>query len=172
MCGYNLGRDGGRPIRPNDRPAALPRFAAARRRTRTTCAWPRCGRWAARSATNSWCRSAAATTARRTGSADERGWWKAAGVDPLVVARKLWWHSRLIAQAEPALVQAPSKPLHRAAGPRPGTTPSPQNPTRQPAGALSGDRKGQHSIRINDQWRVCFFWRSGDAYDVEIVDYH
>jgi toxin HigB-1 len=38
--------------------------------------------------------------------------------------------------------------------------------------ALTGDRKGQHSIRINDQWRVCFRWRGGDAYDVEIVDYH
>ena len=38
--------------------------------------------------------------------------------------------------------------------------------------ALKGDREGQHSIRINDQWRICFVWRSGDAYDVEIVDYH
>ncbi len=38
--------------------------------------------------------------------------------------------------------------------------------------ALSGRRKGQHSIRINDQWRVCFVWRKGDAYNVEIVDYH
>lgn len=38
--------------------------------------------------------------------------------------------------------------------------------------ALSGDRKGWHSIRINDQWRVCFRWRGGDAFDVEIVDYH
>ena len=37
---------------------------------------------------------------------------------------------------------------------------------------LSGDRKGQHSIRINDQWRICFEWQSGDAYNVEIVDYH
>lgn len=37
---------------------------------------------------------------------------------------------------------------------------------------LSGDRKGQHSIRINQQWRICFVWRSGDAYDVEITDYH
>jgi proteic killer suppression protein len=37
---------------------------------------------------------------------------------------------------------------------------------------LKGDRSGQHSIRINDQWRVCFVWRSGDAVDVEIVDYH
>jgi toxin HigB-1 len=38
--------------------------------------------------------------------------------------------------------------------------------------ALGGDRKGQHSIRINDQWRLCFVWRDGDALDVEIVDYH
>ena len=38
--------------------------------------------------------------------------------------------------------------------------------------ALTRDRKGQHSIRVNDQWRVCFVWRSGDAFDVEIVDYH
>lgn len=38
--------------------------------------------------------------------------------------------------------------------------------------ALKADRAGQHSIRINDQWRVCFVWRDGDAYDVEIVDYH
>jgi len=37
---------------------------------------------------------------------------------------------------------------------------------------LKGKRKGQHSIRINDQWRVCFKWRKGDAFDVEIVDYH
>ena len=37
---------------------------------------------------------------------------------------------------------------------------------------LSGDRSGQHSIRINEQWRVCFEWREGDAYNVEIVDYH
>ena len=38
--------------------------------------------------------------------------------------------------------------------------------------ALKRDRKGQHSIRINDRWRICFVWRGGDAYDVEIVDYH
>jgi proteic killer suppression protein len=37
---------------------------------------------------------------------------------------------------------------------------------------LAGDRKGQYSIRINDQWRICFRWHGGDAYDVEIVDYH
>ncbi|GAX60956.1 plasmid maintenance system killer protein [Candidatus Scalindua japonica] len=37
---------------------------------------------------------------------------------------------------------------------------------------LSKDRKGQYSIRINDQWRICFVWREGNAYNVEIVDYH
>jgi toxin HigB-1 len=37
---------------------------------------------------------------------------------------------------------------------------------------LAGRRAGQYSIRINDQWRVCFRWSEGDAYDVEIVDYH
>jgi len=37
---------------------------------------------------------------------------------------------------------------------------------------LKGDRKGQYSIRINDQWRICFQWRDGSAYEVEIVDYH
>ncbi|HEY7181884.1 MAG TPA: type II toxin-antitoxin system RelE/ParE family toxin [Blastocatellia bacterium] len=37
---------------------------------------------------------------------------------------------------------------------------------------LAGDRKGQHSVRINDQWRICFRWNEGDAYDVELVDYH
>ena len=38
--------------------------------------------------------------------------------------------------------------------------------------ALHGGRRGQHSIRINDQWRICFVWREGEAWDVEIVDYH
>jgi len=37
---------------------------------------------------------------------------------------------------------------------------------------LKGDRKGQYSLRINDQWRICFAWREGNAYDVEITDYH
>ena len=47
---------------------------------------------------------------------------------------------------------------------------------RQPPGnrleALKGDRRGQHSIRINDQWRICFRWHEGNVHDVEIVDYH
>ena len=50
------------------------------------------------------------------------------------------------------------------------------NALRLPPGnrleALKGDRKGQSSIRINDQWRVCFKWKAGDVYDVEITDYH
>lgn len=50
------------------------------------------------------------------------------------------------------------------------------NDLRVPPGnrleALGRDRAGQHSIRINDQWRICFLWRDGDAYDVEITDYH
>jgi proteic killer suppression protein len=50
------------------------------------------------------------------------------------------------------------------------------NDLRQPPGnrleALKGDRQGQHSIRINDQWRICFLWRDGGAEQVEIVDYH
>lgn len=37
---------------------------------------------------------------------------------------------------------------------------------------LKGDRAGQHSIRINDRWRLCYIWKEGDAYEVEIVDYH
>ena len=50
------------------------------------------------------------------------------------------------------------------------------NDLRAPPGnrveALSGDRSGQHSIRINDQWRICFVWSEGNAYQVEVVDYH
>ena len=50
------------------------------------------------------------------------------------------------------------------------------NDLRVPPGnrlhALDRDRKGQYSIRINDQWRICFRWREGNAHDVEIVDYH
>jgi proteic killer suppression protein len=38
--------------------------------------------------------------------------------------------------------------------------------------ALRGDRAGQHSLRLNDQWRLCFRWQAGNAHDVEIVDYH
>ena len=37
---------------------------------------------------------------------------------------------------------------------------------------LAGDRRGQYSLRINDQWRICFRWSGGDAHEVEIIDYH
>ena len=50
------------------------------------------------------------------------------------------------------------------------------NDLRVPPGnrleTLAGDRSGQHSIRVNDQWRICFVWEDDDAYAVEIVDYH
>lgn len=45
-------------------------------------------------------------------------------------------------------------------------------PTGNRLEELKGDRKGQHSIRVNDQYRVCFVWRDGNAHKVEIVDYH
>lgn len=47
-----------------------------------------------------------------------------------------------------------------------------KNPPGNRLEALKGDRKGQMSIRINDQWRICFVWDDGEAWDVEIVDYH
>jgi len=45
-------------------------------------------------------------------------------------------------------------------------------PPGNPLEALVGDRVGQHSIRINDQWRICFVWRNGASFDVEIADYN
>jgi proteic killer suppression protein len=47
-----------------------------------------------------------------------------------------------------------------------------QHPPANHLEALPGDRVGQHGIQVNDQWRLCFVWRDGDAFDVEIVDYH
>jgi proteic killer suppression protein len=45
-------------------------------------------------------------------------------------------------------------------------------PPGNPLEKLHGNREGQHSIRINDQWRVCFLWKDSDAFEVEIADYH
>lgn len=45
-------------------------------------------------------------------------------------------------------------------------------PASNPLEALKGDRKGEYSIRINKQWRICFKWKDGHASDVEIADYH
>jgi proteic killer suppression protein len=47
-----------------------------------------------------------------------------------------------------------------------------KNPSSNRLHELKDDRTGQHSISINKQWRVCFIWKDGDAYDVEITDYH
>lgn len=47
-----------------------------------------------------------------------------------------------------------------------------RNPPSNRLHALDGDRIGQHSVSINKQWRICFVWKDGSAYDVEIVDYH
>ena len=47
-----------------------------------------------------------------------------------------------------------------------------RNPPSNRLHALTGDRVGQHSVSINMQWRICFRWNNGNAYDVEIVDYH
>ena len=47
-----------------------------------------------------------------------------------------------------------------------------KNPPSNRLHALSGDRAGQHSVSINTKWRICFRWKDGNAYDVEIVDYH
>ena len=59
----------------------------------------------------------------------------------------------------------------RTAVPRPGLA-SLRIPPGNQLAALKSDRKGQHSIRINGQWRVCFVWKSDGAHRVEIVDYH
>ena len=47
-----------------------------------------------------------------------------------------------------------------------------RNPPGNHLERLAGDRAARHSIRVDDQWRLCFVWRGGDAYDVEIADYH
>lgn len=52
------------------------------------------------------------------------------------------------------------------------TVDDPRIPPSNRLEALSGDRRGQFSIRINEQWRICFLWSEGNAYAVEIVDYH
>jgi len=53
-----------------------------------------------------------------------------------------------------------------------GTSDDLRNPPGNRLEVLKGNRKGQMSLRINDQWRICFVWADGDAADVEIVDYH
>jgi proteic killer suppression protein len=80
------------------------------------------------------------------------------------------WQRRFVKGVPSDIIKAANRkliPLRNASG---------LDDLRSPPGnrleALSGDRKGHHSIRINDQWRVCFRWSNGDAFDVEIMDYH
>ena len=84
-------------------------------------------------------------------------------------AAEALFHDRLVAQFR--AIERPARRkllyLHRAQNLRDLMMP-PGNRLE----ALKGDRKGQHSIRINAQWRICFRWSDGHAYNVEIVDYH
>jgi proteic killer suppression protein len=77
------------------------------------------------------------------------------------------YYSRRFSQAMQRVALRKLRVLHRS---------SSLDDLRVPPGnrleLLRGDRKSQHSIRINDQWRICFVWRDGGAYEVEIVDYH
>ena len=80
------------------------------------------------------------------------------------------WHRRFIKGVPDDILKIANRKLTQIQNARD------LNDLRIPPGdrleALSGSRKGQHSMRINDQWRVCFRWQDGDAHDVEIVDYH
>ncbi len=86
------------------------------------------------------------------------------------VAAEAAWHRRFIKGVPNDIMKVGNRKLlqiHNAQD---------LNDLRVPPGnrleALAGNRRGQHSIRINDQFRVCFRWKAGDAYEVEIVDYH
>jgi proteic killer suppression protein len=80
------------------------------------------------------------------------------------------WRRRFIKGVPNAIMKAANRKLTQINSAR--TLSDLRAPPGNRLEALAGDRKGQHSIRINDQWRICFRWRGGDAYDVEIVDYH
>jgi len=75
-------------------------------------------------------------------------------------------HSRRFASIERVILRK-LRSLHRATA-----IGDLMNPPGNRLEALKGNRAGQHSVRINDQWRICFRWEKGDAYEVEIVDYH
>lgn len=80
------------------------------------------------------------------------------------------WHRERVSAVDPTIQRTALRKLRQLGA---ATT---LDDLRVPPGnrleALKGERRGQHSIRINDQWRVCFTWREGGAEDVEIVDYH
>jgi len=75
-------------------------------------------------------------------------------------------HSRRFGALERVILRK-LRSLHLATSPSDLT-----NPPGNRLESLRGDRAGQYSIRVNDQWRICFAWRNNDAYEVEIVDYH
>jgi plasmid maintenance system killer protein len=60
---------------------------------------------------------------------------------------------------------------HTAITPHPGKQPGAVRGTNQ-LEKLAGDRQGQYSVSVNEQWRICFRWEDGDAFEIEIVDYH
>ncbi len=88
--------------------------------------------------------------------------FKCADTEALFVAGKAKRFAHIKSVAERKLTQ-----LHAAA-----TLDSLRAPPGNRLEALTGDRQGQHSIRINDQWRLCFVWSAEGVWDVEIVDYH
>ena len=88
--------------------------------------------------------------------------FKCADTEALFVTGKSRRFANIKSAAERKLTQ-----LHAAA-----TLDSLRAPPGNRLEALTGDRQGQHSIRINDQWRLCFVWSSEGVMDVEIVDYH
>lgn len=80
------------------------------------------------------------------------------------------WHERFVKAMDPRVQRAALRKLellHAAI-----TVEDLRIPPGNRLEQLKGDRKGQHSVRVNNQWRICFVWKDGGAEDVEIVDYH
>lgn len=80
------------------------------------------------------------------------------------------WHRERVASYDPRILPPALRKLRLLASAI--TLDDLRTPPGNRLEALKGDRKGQHSIRINDQWRICFVWKDGGAEDVELVDYH
>jgi toxin HigB-1 len=80
------------------------------------------------------------------------------------------WHRRYIKGVPNDIIRTANRKLTQIHNAR--TLEDLRSPPGNRLEALKGDRRGQHSIRINDQWRICFRWEEGDAFHVEIVDYH
>ena len=80
------------------------------------------------------------------------------------------WHREKVPSIDPRVQQATIRKLAQIHAAR--YLDSLRVPPGSRLEALRGDRAGQHSIRVNDQWRICFLWTEGGAEDVELVDYH